>query len=88
MKNMNKPLCKITLQDLLDSIQANEKETSKATPSPKTKPEKINDWLSLDEIADDLNINADLLYACMAQWDLQESPTSVSVFNKRIHVRH
>lgn len=85
---MNKPLCKITLQDLLDSIQSNEGEPAKATPHPKTKPEKINDWLSLDEIAEDLNINADLLYTCMSQWD-QEPPTDVSIFfNKQIHVRH
>ncbi len=85
---MNKPLCKITLQDLLDSIQDNEEEPAKAASHSKSKPEKINDWLSLDEIAEDLNINADLLYACMSQWDDQEPAMTVSVFNQRIHVRH
>ena len=89
---MNKPLCKVTLQDLLDSIQASEKEGSQvkqpARSQPAAKEESLNDWLSLDEIAEDLNINPDLLYACIDQWEVRDIQSGSALFHNQLYVKH
>jgi hypothetical protein len=85
---VNKPLCKITLKDLLDSVQNNNFEQTKPGPHPaKAKHESINDWLTLDEIAEDLNISPDLLYACMEQWNNQDVPISRSGYMHSIQMK-
>ncbi|HVN53609.1 MAG TPA: hypothetical protein VMT46_04710 [Anaerolineaceae bacterium] len=86
---MNKPLCKVTLQDLLDSMQTNDKAGKRNHPQFSSEKESLNDWLSLEEIAEDLNINPNLLYACMNESEnvgtLQTRP---SILWYKLHIKH
>lgn len=86
---MNKPLCKVTLQDLLDSIQASEKAGKPIHLRSTPEKESLNDWLSLEEIAENLNINPDLLYACMHESEqVGVIQSGASIFRNQLYVKH
>ena len=89
---MNKPLCKVTLQDLLDLIQASEKEEAQENRPQrsqlKARQESLNDWLSLEEIAENLNINPDLLYACMDERENKPIQSGAAFFYNQLYVKH